>query len=1368
IAVGLLAGCMALPVSVYADGFWGSFLSGLGTSQTQSQSQSSTPILDTFTISGTVYYDKNCNDEFDATESGVPGVSLVIDKTTSVTHSSDPYPDPTTDGQGNYQGVYELSASGSTNYKAYMDKSSLRAICENCEVVGAGSSSSRYAKLYDLTGDTVVNFGVRTGTCEEESALQVKIIPIQTDLGADSVIDVGFKDTTPYVDQYTLVLDIDGNLIVKTLEALPSGGNTLAGDTNSLNGNTNSQNNNTISTTRSRLTRSAMLDEVITPTTGADGLVHVEIPYVFRKGGNIDIKATVENDKGGMGEDNHSAIVRDDATSDPCAPGVATVVSSISGDFNNSNTWGGKLPQADDWVMIRSGHKITFPTTPNANQDSSIKFKGLCVEKGAKIYTKSYTTLSSLPASFSAQKRSTRRNLRTCTLTEPYAIANCVTIPSMLTDPNMWTNIVPAGSELASDEPPSVLFPKDCLVEIPLVNDKAKALQFDELCLEEGAIFVTAGSDAQNPQFLALDVQGKATIDGEIIAGNGSNAPGVNFNISAGTFDCGENSKITAGDGSGTQQAGGAVVITSADSPTMDCKIKTGDGGSTGSEGKKGGFPGIFSIETDGSCDGIGGIIEGGDPGRSRHANLSAEDIDNLRLEKDELLNSINCFESGEVKATFIASSGIWNDPIHLVLGEKTNYTSLYGNVYLVTDKEGSIRTENLQPDAIKGKTITINSGTVDFSDAPDNAFVAEEEVKINVDNLVLPQGKQLTDFITAPKVTQALYKPIYLAKWSTLNQQIIKSPATTVAIPFQLNNLSSEQDAYNITLTDSSGWELCSLPSSVVVNPLRHTQLVCQMTLPDTYGVDNKLTIKATSQNDADMVATAVVNIKIPSKQTYTASGQVLMDGEPLANAAVHVTDQITYTDSNGYWEVPKLSNGEYTAKIITEGQVTEKLSFSVANADKQNIVLNVPDLGMDNGIVFQNASQTIISTEEGITRLPGSTLPYLDGESFRLTKGTGLTEDGQLRSLEVMVDQDGNMTFINPQEESSAALIISKDNEVFIQDGTVQISVDDDGNIQGVDTARPQYSVTVDSNGQITAKDETAPNMLVTLNDDGSFTGKDLDSGTEVTIDALGTKIVTHPDFPGMQAIVNTDNTFTVTDSLDANAEGVAVVFDLTTNDYQLINVADGTCYSEDNGRNVRLSWRDVGNTFKKVAGFASKAANFVADVVDKVTPITNFIGDAATIVGDIAGVITKNAPIVHEWANKVLNWACSNCHPFIANIASFIADTTEKASRFLSIVENVSNATKTITSITRAIPDISDGARKVAAWFDKFTRRAERSRTNLLRSDSAACDVWYQVDGNPPTQNQTSIYKASGHLNDEQGNPLVGVTIQVGDKV
>ncbi|OQW91358.1 MAG: hypothetical protein BWK78_04875 [Thiotrichaceae bacterium IS1] len=279
----------------------------------------------------------------------------------------------------------------------------------------------------------------------------------------------------------------------------------------------------------------------------------------------------------------------------------------------------------------------------------------------------------------------------------------------------------------------------------------------------------------------------------------------------------------------------------------------------------------------------------------------------------------------------------LWVDPIEMTF---SNETQIIGSdVFIVTDDKGTIQANDLQPGAVSAEkvlTLAVGAGgTIDLSKAADKAFKAGEEIRIFADNLILPEGKTLADFVDAPKLTQAGGKTIYAATWTDEGAKVAGDPNTSVSLPLTLLNAGPTTDSYTFSIQNTLGWTLCSLPTTITLDSQAKTSLNCAVTLPATTEVDNTITVTATSKNDPTMQAISEITVHVgpvPEETvgddlelpppTFTASS-VILDGDqqPVMDVTVQIGDQTTTTDDSGYWDITELPEGTYPVTVTKDG---------------------------------------------------------------------------------------------------------------------------------------------------------------------------------------------------------------------------------------------------------------------------------------------------------------------------------------------------------------------------------------------------------------------------------------------------------------
>ncbi|RKZ73168.1 MAG: hypothetical protein DRR19_31255, partial [Candidatus Parabeggiatoa sp. nov. 1] len=98
-------------------------------------------------------------------------------------------------------------------------------------------------------------------------------------------------------------------------------------------------------------------------------------------------------------------------------------------------------------------------------------------------------------------------------------------------------------------------------------------------------------------------------------------------------------------------------------------------------------------------------------------------------------------------------------------------------------------------------------------------------------ENLALSDLIQATDIIVGPS---KILREVSV----TSPGKLLAEPETTLPVNLTLSNNGPEADTYTISVTDSAGWTLDQLPSSLEVNALSTVGLVLNVTLPATFGM--------------------------------------------------------------------------------------------------------------------------------------------------------------------------------------------------------------------------------------------------------------------------------------------------------------------------------------------------------------------------------------------------------------------------------------------------------------------------------------------------------------------------------------------------
>jgi len=274
--------------------------------------------------------------------------------------------------------------------------------------------------------------------------------------------------------------------------------------------------------------------------------------------------------------------------------------------------------------------------------------------------------------------------------------------------------------------------------------------------------------------------------------------------------------------------------------------------------------------------------------------------------------------------------------------------------------KEGTIITNKLTIAVGKG-------GSVDLTGTPANAIQATE-VKIFADNIVLEEGKQLTDSVNTSNVTVQPAKILYdvsIIPPGNLAGKMGEVLPVTVAIA----NTGPKVDTYTISVTSKLGWKVSGVSSAMTVETHEQGELAFNIALPmigDNEQGEDTLTVTATSQSDPTVSHSLEVKVSA-AKQIFEttidestgkliaidesgnmidveqlikeneekAQTETLVDenGNPMSGVTIQIGDQAVVTDTNGNWKMPELPAGNYNITMSKDGKVLSSSEFTVGS---------------------------------------------------------------------------------------------------------------------------------------------------------------------------------------------------------------------------------------------------------------------------------------------------------------------------------------------------------------------------------------------------------------------------------------------------
>lgn len=495
--------------------------------------------------------------------------------------------------------------------------------------------------------------------------------------------------------------------------------------------------------------------------------------------------------------------------------------------------------------------------------------------------------------------------------------------------------------------------------------------------------------------------------EGEIIAGNGGK--GTQYGAPGGdAIVLGRNTTNR-----GTIQAGHGGDMTGS------APGKGGRGGLTQIWGKLGG-PGhlyntngaIAAAGNGGNCDPGGGSNQIG----GRGGNLWLVSLPNVHLSggihKAGNGGNVNCSQNGE-------DGWVRIEPINIDLsGANTKVEG--GNIEIFCGKDCNLDLSNISDTAITATgNITLavgEGGSINMTGSTD-ILKAGGQVNVFADSILLDDGVKLADIVEATDVVVARGK--ILRDVSIVGPGSLKgNPGDTLPVNLTLTNNGAELDTYNLSVTDTTGWTLGQLPTSIEVKELESVELKLNVTLPMTANATNTIRVTAISQNDPE--AREVAEIQVTVNDSGSATINQGLVNVPGVNANVEGSDVTISTGPGGKIDFSNLdgdkvvsTTGDITLAVGKDGvidlrgnnaAILETDGQVVIYADKANILLDpgvkLEDIIKASNIVLNPSKPSYgisVTTKSNTMSKPtGSVLPL----RFKLVN-TGVETDSYTISV-------------------------------------------------------------------------------------------------------------------------------------------------------------------------------------------------------------------------------------------------------------------------------------------------------------------------------------------------------------------------------
>jgi hypothetical protein len=297
------------------------------------------------------------------------------------------------------------------------------------------------------------------------------------------------------------------------------------------------------------------------------------------------------------------------------------------------------------------------------------------------------------------------------------------------------------------------------------------------------------------------------------------------------------------------------------------------------------------------------------------------------------------------------------------------------------------------------------------------------------------------------------------------------------------------------------------------------------------------------------------------------------------------------------------------------------------------------------------------------------------------------------------------------------------------------VVVEPNEDGSYQVTSPESPTTEMTVNSDGSYTATDTEHPGTVITGGkEEGVYEVTDAEfPGMKLLNDAAGVQKVTDIAFPGKEAVINADGTYTVTSD---NYPGMNAVYNPEDETYRITDESmpgvvvtfyqDGSYFAADaDGNCVVIEKRGFFSFFKDIADFISDIANFVKKIF-------SFVEKVATLVSEIFKAVQVVTGIIGSVFGSPLFMMIS-CY------AGIIGDTAAAVAGYAG--------------------EVAAAAKRVEEAADDVSNEAGQFKRSRARRDGLMFDI-------PPDCDLRYLYRASGVINDEAGNPIPGVTVTLND--
>ncbi len=391
--------------------------------------------------------------------------------------------------------------------------------------------------------------------------------------------------------------------------------------------------------------------------------------------------------------------------------------------------------------------------------------------------------------------------------------------------------------------------------------------------------------------------------------------------------------------------------------------------------------------------------------------------------------------------------------------------------------------------------------------------------------------------------------------------------------------------------------------------------------------------------------------------------------------------------------------------------------------------------------------ASQFVIKDENSVE--DNSVVVTGHGE-YKMTITPNADPEAQEAGMTLAQDENGNFVGDNgkytiktmPYDGDSGnafTFTVGKNLTGTGQAKAVVVEPNDDGSYHVTSPESPTTEMTIHKDGSYTATDtEHLGSVISGGKEEGVYEVTDAEfPGMKLLNDAAGVQKVTNIAFPGKEAIINADGTYTVTSE---KHPGIAAIYNPEDETYRITDESkpgivvtfykDGSYFATDADGNCFVI--EKRGFFSDIFDFFGDVADFISDVANFVKKIFNFVQKVATLVSEIFRAVQVVTGIIGSVFGCPL-FLMISCY------AGIVGDTAAAVAGYAGEVAAAAER------VEKAADEVSDAA--------KECKRSRARRDSFMFDIPPDCTVYY-------------LYRASGVIKDDDGNPIPGVTVKLDD--